>query len=298
MSMQGWVIYNGNLGDKFLTHAQMFSESAKRLGMSMKIMRNNDIFSVIWSGQADVRPVMERPDFVLMWDKDIYLAKQLEQLGIPVFNPATAIELCDDKCLTYLALADHNVRMPNTIIAPKVFAWSGVRDTKVYEFVGDTLGFPLVIKEAHGSFGSQVYLIETMEQLVEKVCALGSIPFLFQEFIASSRGTDLRLQVVGQEVVAAMRRVSNSDFRANMGKGATAYAHTPTEEEAALAIKATRLLGAHFAGVDVMFGPDGEPILCEVNSNAHIMNLRDATGINAADPMLSHIQRHLSGRQV
>ncbi len=294
--MKGWVVYNGNLGDKFLQHADIFQECAKRQNVELEVVKNNNLVSAVIDGSAALlRDVTNEqfPDFVLFWDKDIYLARQLEMLGLRLFNRAHVIENCDDKAFTYQILSNKGIRMPKTMVAPKIFQWSGIKEFDYYERVMDELGFPIVIKETHGSFGSQVYLVSDKAQLIAKIADLGNIPYVFQQFISSSHGRDLRLQVVGGEVVAAMRRVSNGDFRANVGKGAKPYAHTPTKEQADLAVKCASVLGADFAGVDLMFGPDEEPILCEVNSNAHIINLMNCTGINAAEFMIAHIKAEI-----
>lgn len=297
MRLQGWVIYNGNLGDQFLTHAEIFQQSAAKQDIDVKIVKNNSLFSSVFDGQSRLLggEDLSTPDFVLFWDKDLYLARQLEMMGIRLFNSARAIEICDDKCLTYQVLSNHNIPIPKTIIAPKIYQWSGVRDYSFFEHVIEELGFPMVIKEAFGSFGSQVYLVHNKQEFIDKIAEINDKPFLFQQYIRSSHGVDLRLQVVGKEVVASMKRVSENDFRANNGVGATPYPHNPTVEQAELAIKCAELVGCDFAGVDLLFGEHGEPILCEVNSNAHIMNLHKCTGINAADYMMAYIKKELIG---
>ncbi|QQE78247.1 RimK family alpha-L-glutamate ligase [Alicyclobacillus sp. SO9] len=299
-SLSGWIIYNGNLGDKFLTHAEIFHESAKKHGIHTKIVPNNSLFSMVSGGTTQLLGMEDErlPDFVLFWDKDLYLARHLEKLGVRLFNPAQVIETCDNKGLTYQWLSDCGIAMPKTVLSPRIFDWTGVKEQAYYSYVAEELGFPMVMKESYGSFGSQVYLIQNEEEMLGKVKELGSIPFVFQEFVRSSKGTDLRLQVVGDEVVGAMRRVSDTDFRANMGKGAHAFPHSPTTEQKELAVRCAKELGADFAGVDLLFGPEGEPILCEVNSNAHIINLRTYTGVNAADYMLLHIKRTMAGVRV
>lgn len=289
--MHGWIVYNGNLGGKFLEHARLFEESARRLGIDATVVANHSVLSMIAKGKSALLGMsgLPLPDFALFWDKDLYLARALEQRGVRLYNASSAIALCEDKGRTYQTLADHGVRMPTTVLGPRIDAWSGVVDYGYYEMVEDVIGFPMVIKESFGSFGSQVYLIEDRAAMRAKIAELGARPFVFQELIASSFGRDLRLQVVGDSVVAAMHRTSTQDFRANMGQGATAKPHAPTPEQAALAVTCAQILGADFAGVDILFGADGEPVLCEVNANAHLLNLRDCTGINAADAMLAHI---------
>ena len=88
-----------------------------------------------------------------------------------------------------------------------------------------------------------------------------------------------------------LRRSTDGDFRSNLTLGGTMESYTPTEEEAALAIRATEVLGLEFAGVDILFGKDG-PILCEVNSNAHFKTTLECTGVN----MALEIMRHIAGK--
>ncbi len=91
--------------------------------------------------------------------------------------------------------------------------------------------------------------------------------------------------------MAAMLRENRNDFRANITNGGTAtdYTAAVTPAQAEMAVEACRALGLDFAGVDILFGPGEEPVLCEVNSNAHFKNLYDCTGVNAAEAILEYI---------
>jgi len=190
-------------------------------------------------------------------------------------------------------LVKEEIPIPSTIIAPKIFS-TGTIEKNMLTQVIERLGLPLVIKEAFGSFGEQVYLVHSEAELLEKVEQLRGKPFLFQSFLKSSFGQDLRLQVVGNHVVAAMKRTSEQDFRANVTSGGKMENYSPTTEEKVLAIRAAKAIGADFAGVDILFGPDDSRYVCEVNSNAHIRNLFDCTGINAADYIVRHILRQIN----
>lgn len=293
MSLNGWIIYNGNLpGKVFLDYAEWMQKAAFLKNINTTIYQNNELLVYLTSNSLDlVTESIEKklPDFVIFTDKDIYLAKHLELLGVRVFNSARSIEISDDKIATYHILAEKKLRIPKTIIAPKLFGMTPNLDISFTKYVVDKLGFPMIIKEAYGSFGEQVYLIKSKKEMNDKVHQLIGKPFVFQEFIASSFGKDLRLHVVGNQVVASMIRKSKNDFRANVSAGGTMESYNPTLEEEKLAINATKAIGADFAGVDLLFGPDNKPIICEVNSNAHIRNLYDCTKINVADFMIDHI---------
>lgn len=293
MSIRGWIIYNGSLpGNKFLDFAEMFHEAAKRRNITTSIYKNNELITDLNDDLQIIHPNdvhMSLPDFVIYTDKDIYLAKQLELLGVSVFNSADSIDISDDKIASYQLLAKHNIRIPHTIVAPKVYANSLPIDEGWIERIVEKLGLPMVIKEAYGSFGEQVYLVHTREEIITKIKEIGNKPFVFQEFIDSSYGKDLRLQVVGDQVVASMLRKSESDFRANVTAGGTMQTYEPNEREKEIAVLATKAIGADFAGVDLLFGRDQEPIVCEVNSNAHIRNMYNCTNINAADYVIDYI---------
>jgi RimK family alpha-L-glutamate ligase len=293
-----WIIVNGYLHQqKFSELALFMKNAAERHGVTVRLIRNTDVISYIEHGQSNIITHFgnERPDFVLFMDKDIHLAKQLEGIGLPLYNRADAIAICDSKALTHQALANHGIMMPKTVFPPFTYDNITRKDFETFRSIGKLLGFPLIIKEAYGSFGEQVYLISTEQELLDKVEQLGATPFIIQEFISTSKGRDLRLNVVGNQVVAAMRRTSEHDFRANVTMGGQMDPYTPTEEESALAISCAQILGTDFAGVDLLFGKDG-PLLCEVNSNSHVVNIFNSTGINVADFMMTYILKTYQGR--
>ena len=116
----------------------------------------------------------------------------------------------------------------------------------------------MIIKEGHGSFGMKVYLIETEEEFYEKVDELRGVDYVFQQFIATSRGRDIRVNIVGEKIVAAMYRSSETDFRANITNGGVAEVIELTESQKTLAIRAAHAVGAEFAGVDLLFGENEE----------------------------------------
>ena len=270
--MRGWLIHNSfYLSESFERLFRALKKEAESLGLSLRLTGNADLCPVGLPAQE------KRPDFVLFWDKDVRLAAQLENLGIPVFNSARSIALCDDKTLTWLALAGE-VPMPETILAPMTFFDYG--DVSFLPGIEERLSFPYLIKEGCGSFGQQVYLIRSHEEGLTKTRELAGKPLLFQRFIRSSAGRDLRVYVCGEKPVACMERIAPpGDFRSNIAGGGKAVPHLLSAQEEDLAVRAVRKLGLTFAGVDLLFSGDG-PLLCEVNSNAHFAGLQSLTGAN------------------
>ena len=190
----------------------------------------------------------------------------------------------------YQELAKNNIRIPRTFIAPKTFEGLNYKNRDFLDKVTNEIGWPIVIKEAYGSFGEQVYLAHNLDEANTIIDKIGYKDFLMQEFIVSSKGRDVRINVVGNQVVASMVRENKNDFRSNISSGGLGTSYQPNQDFIDLAVKASKALGLDFAGVDVMFDDNG-PIICEVNSNPQFASTLAATGINLADYIADYILR-------
>lgn len=281
--MKGWLVVNEFLqNQKFSELTKLFLSAAQKANLSLSVYTNAELL-------ADTKELLkQRPDFVLFWDKDIVLGNYLEAQGIPLYNSVDAIRLCDDKRLTHIALMREGIPSPRTIMAPMTYPNIGFTNHDFFEYVERELSYPFVVKEAFGSFGEQVYLVRDRKELQQRIKGTSTTELLFQEYIPESRGRDIRLQVVGDRVVASMYRYSDTDFRANVTAGGKMKNYTPLEEESSLALLAARAVGADFAGVDLLFGAEG-PLVCEVNSNAHFKNIQTCTGVPVAEEIIQYI---------
>ncbi len=288
--MKGWLVVNAFLdSEKFRGIYALLLESAKFHNISLELFTSSELSDVIGEDFGS----NELPDFVIFWDKDVCLARGLEQAGVRLFNCADAIEACDNKALTCLVLSKAGVKIPATVIAPKTFEGVGYNNLDFLDRAIEKLGLPLVIKESYGSFGMQVYLANTRDEAAQIIKKLGHKDFVMQEFVASSRGRDLRVNVVGGKVVATIYRYNEGDFRSNLTIGGQMKPYTITQAQADLAVSACKALNLDFAGVDVMFGENDEPIICEVNSNTHFKTTLDCTGVNLADSIMEYIAEEL-----
>uniref|UniRef100_UPI003FEF3980 ATP-grasp domain-containing protein n=1 Tax=Eubacterium sp. TaxID=142586 RepID=UPI003FEF3980 len=213
--MNGILAVNHFLkGEKYDTLHKHLSASAKKCGINLNIKTNLELATQ--KAQAD---------FVLFWDKDINLARRIEKSGVPVFNSAESIEKCDDKGRTYIEL-DGIVPQPKTLIAPKCYFKSDM--SEFVEKAIDILTLPLIFKESFGSFGAQVFLCNTKEEIYSHI---SEKPFILQKFIIDSKGHDKRIEIIGGKFICAAERENKNDFRSNVTNGGTLTPCKPTEKE-------------------------------------------------------------------
>lgn len=282
--MKGMLVTNAFLNNnRFNVLYEMLMTSFKEKNITLDIITNDKLLMQNDELKLDY-------NFAIFWDKDIMLAKYLEDMGLKVFNSSKAISLCDDKGLTFLALNQKKIKMPKTIISP--FTFRNIPYNK-FEFVDEvikTLKLPLVIKVSQSSFGAGVYLVQTKGELLNKLKEIGTERVIFQEFIASSFGTDVRVEVVCGEAIGAVRRInSKGDFRSNVLAGGTMEKYNASKDFLQMASQTAQILGLDFGGIDIMFGPNEEPIFCEANSNCHFRTFFTVTGINLANYIRDYI---------
>ena len=230
------------------------------------------------------------PSFVIFWDKDILLARSLEKLGYRLFNSSEAIEACDNKSIMHLKLT--GMRVPKTIIGPMVYFKQALSDP-YYERIIEELGEDVILKESCGSFGMQVYKLHGIQEIREKINEIGNSHFIIQEVIKTSLGRDLRVNIVGDRVIGAMERRNISDFRANITLGGKGEPVVPDSMQKETALRAHKALGLDFSGVDLLYGEDGEPIVCEVNSNVNFLSYEAISGVNVSSIILDYIMERM-----
>ena len=287
--MAGFVLYNGFWNRREIPDpVRRLCDAGRALGFPME-PRPNTAFTATVNGAVHAEGVRSG-DVVLCWDKDVRLLRAMEAGGVHVYNSADGVAVCDDKAATHLRLGQAGLPMPRTLIAPMTYVQFDDAGDGFLAAAAKTLGFPMVLKECFGSLGEQVYLVKSAEELRMLASSMNAKPFILQEFIRESAGTDKRLYVVGDRVVAAMRRRSESDFRANIGSGGHGEGYNPTPQEAALALTACRVLGLHFGGVDLLDSARGS-LICEVNASAHMAALTACTGVDVAREIVSYVMQ-------
>ena len=210
---------------------------------------------------------------------------QFELMGSVTPNSADAIARARDKLRTHQLLAAEGIDMPIT-----VFGDNPDDTDDLLSMLGPP---PHVIKLNESSQGAGVILTEKPSASRSVVEALRGLyaNFLVQEFVAEAEGADLRCFVVGDEVVAAMRRQApKGDFRSNLHRGGSAEAVVASDDERAVAVRAARVLGLGVAGVDLIRARRG-PLVLEVNSSPGLEGIEAATGVDVAGKIINHLSR-------
>ena len=273
------IVVNGyGLADGIKHQVERLKEEFSKRSVEVEIIKNTQVFAYIFEGNVKIS--LPKYDFVLYLDKDRYVAGLLEKAGYKLYNNIESIIKCDDKMLTHICLSDNGIKMPTTISSTLCYTDNGNRD--YLELVEKKVGLPMIVKEVYGSLGRQVYLANNHEELLQIENKLIHIPHIFQEYIESSKGKDYRIIVIGGKVIAYMKRENPNSYLSNLATGGTASKVDLPKEYLDVAEKCASILGLDYCGVDILEGPNGEPIVSEVNSNAFYEGIEKTTGINVA----------------
>jgi ribosomal protein S6--L-glutamate ligase len=211
------------------------------------------------------------------------VVRQFQEMDVFCANTAHGITNSRDKLRSLQILSRHHIGIPRTTF---------VRDKKdVIPAIKRVGGAPVVIKLIEGTQGIGVLLAESMNAAESIIELLQSQKqnVLVQKFVAESKGKDIRAFVVGDRVVAAMRRVAQGqEFRSNVHRGGIAEPVELTDEYSETAVRAAQILGLQVAGVDMLEGKDG-PQIMEVNSSPGLEGIETSTGLDVAGAVIEYI---------
>jgi ribosomal protein S6--L-glutamate ligase len=211
------------------------------------------------------------------------VVRQFQQMDVFCANTAHGIINSRDKLRSLQLLSRHHVGMPAT---------SFVRDKRdVLPAIERVGGAPVIIKLIEGTQGIGVLLAETVKAAESIIELLQSQKqnVLIQKFVAESKGKDIRAFVVGDRVVAAMRRVAQGqEFRSNVHRGGVAEAVELTDDYAETAVRAAQIMGLRVAGVDMLESASG-PQIMEVNSSPGLEGIETCTGLDVAGAVIEYI---------
>ena len=214
------------------------------------------------------------------------VVRQFEMMGVFPLNESVAISRSRDKLRSLQLLSRKGIGMPVSGIA-----YSPDDTNDLIELVG---GAPLVIKLLEGTQGKGVVLAETEAAAGSVIDAFRGLKayFLTQEYIEEAKGADIRCFVVGDKVVASMKRQAREgEFRSNLHRGGTATPVKITPQERSTAIRAAKIMGLNVAGVDLLRSIRG-PLVLEVNSSPGLEGIEAATGKDIAGMIIEFIEKN------
>lgn len=213
------------------------------------------------------------------------VVRQFEMTGTFAVNESVAISRSRDKLRSLQLLSRKGVGLPRTGFAN--------RPDNIKDLIKNVGGAPLVVKLLEGTQGIGVVLADTnkaAESIIEAFMGLNA-NILVQEFIKEAGGADIRCLVVGDKVVAAMKRQgAEGEFRSNLHRGGTAELIKLSPAERATAVNAAKIMGLGVCGVDILRAKDG-PVVMEVNSSPGLEGIESATGKNVAGLIYDYIEK-------
>ena len=211
------------------------------------------------------------------------ILRHLERLGVKTVNPSHAIEATKDKLYAHQIFAEKGIPTPKTML---------VKHPVNPNIVDKEIGWPAIVKIMAGSYGKGVYKVESKAHFSDFIDFAHGIKtdeaILVQEYMNAQPGSDLRVFVVGDRVLGAMKRSSrDGSFKANITRGGLGENFPLTPEIEELALKVAQSLDLEVAGVDLLFGPDGF-VVCEANSAPGFEGFERCTGIDIANEIITY----------
>lgn len=215
------------------------------------------------------------------------IVNQFEKMGNYNIASALGILRSRNKLLTMQHMVENKIPIPKTLYT---------KNTLLLKEQLDLLeGEQCIIKFLEGTHGLGVMLAESKKSAISIIETMHSLnkPILIQEFVKESNGEDIRAYVVGDKVVAAMKRSSGGkDFRSNVHRGGSTSVITMTDEEQRIAVKTAQCLGLDVAGIDLIRSKNG-PMVIEANSSAGLEGIEGATKVNIAGEIIKLIEQNV-----
>jgi len=280
---------------KLYSH-QRLVEAAKAAGHEIDIINTTQVYVNITSHHPELRykgESLEGYDAVIprigasITFYGLAVLRQFEMMGVWPLNESVAIGRSRDKLRCLQLLAREGIGLPVT-----AFAHSDDFADDVIKIAG---GAPVVIKLLEGTQGIGVVLGETHNSAKSVIEAFRGVKvnIMVQEFIKEAGGSDIRCLVIGDRVIAAMKRQgAKGDFRSNLHRGGNAQVIKITPEERSTATRAAKIMGLNVCGVDLLRSKHG-PVVMEINSSPGLEGIETATKIDVAKEIIQFMEKNM-----
>jgi RimK family alpha-L-glutamate ligase len=282
--MIAWIIYNRDAAIYNQKYIQFYKEEGIKLGIDVKLILVEELEFGVKQNRWFIKYQKQEiayPDFVIC--RTIYplLSKQLELMGIRVFNNSFVAEICNDKAKTYQYLAKTGIMMVDS---------SFFRHAQIPEVLSE-VQTPTVIKAVDGHGGSQVFLVEA-DKGTTIIDGLGSSDGVVQP-LTGSKHQDLRVYVIGKEIIAAVLRTAKGGFKSNYSLGGEVCLYQLSEEEKKLVNIIISQFEFGLVGIDFIIGDEGEFIFNEIEDVVGSRMLYQCSDINIVMKYLEYIKEEM-----
>ena len=227
---------------------------------------------------------LNQVDFVVMRGYHELISLHFELQGIPVINSYASMQLSHNKMLTHQTLTINNIPTPKSIFTQNANYLDLCKEFQNQQFV---------VKQIDGSKGENVFLVHSEEEFDKAISKIGS-SCMFQQYISTSFGRDIRVWVIGNRIAGCVLRQSDTSFLSNYSQGGKALHFDINQEVAELALRSTHALGLEFAGVDILFDQVGYSV-CEVNGNAGFRSISSISDENIPYQLFEYINKRVYG---
>ncbi|XP_063291461.1 beta-citrylglutamate synthase B-like isoform X2 [Pelobates fuscus] len=224
------------------------------------------------------------PDFKM--DGEVTILRHLEKIGCRVVNRLQPMLRCINKFWTLQELAGHGIPVPDSL------SYGGYLGMQQLIELGESqLSYPLVVKNTRGCRGNAVFLAGNKGQMLEIQHVLKmDTPYLFQQYIKESHGRDVRVMVIGGQVVASAKRISQGGrLQSNFSQGSLPELYTLDESGRNLASRVSEILGMDICAIDLLIRDDGSFCVCEVNSNPGFIPLGKTCNLDIHSLIARHV---------
>lgn len=282
--MRGWLIYTKKDAVRNMSYIEWFIKEANYQQVELILVYREDLQIGITKGKPTVLHDFQRPslpDFVVVRTIEPLVQQTFEALDVPTFNSSKVASLVNHKSWTYNEM--NRLGIP---ILPTFFATKDALPTE------PPLAYPFVVKEATGRGGKEVYFVENEKEWKNVQSSLVATDIILQDTNVQL-GKDLRVFVIGKDIVAAVLRKNEKDFRANFTLGGSAQLYYLSAEERRMIEKIIDHFDFGLVGIDFLLSKDGSLIFNEIEDVVGSRILSATTDINLLERYVSFIKQKL-----
>ena len=263
--MKGFIYYKKQDAEKNELFIQDLIQEATRLDICLELLLDDQVPE-------------DDPDFILFRSRNNLLAKQFEEKGWRVFNRSEVNRIANHKLRTF--------ELAVLLGVPAV-------PTKKISSIEEVKSLPIIIKTVDGHGGNEVFLAQTKEKLEKLLLQFEDRELIAQPYIESG-AQDIRVFVIGSEVIGAVKRTGNHSFKSNFTLGGTVEKYILSNEQEQDTLTIAKTLKSDYIGIDFLLLPDGRWLLNEIEDPVGARSLYGTHDFSVANKLMTYIQQQMT----